>query len=66
MTEALAAPEVRRRPRASDGTALIISLRGDDIALFTRVRAAIEARAGCEVAQAAVIRAALRALERAT
>jgi len=53
----------RRRPKAGDGTAVIITLRGDDIALFERTKAAVEARAGVDVTHAALIRAALKALE---
>ena len=52
----------RRRPKAADGSALIVSLRGDDIELFARTKAAVEARAGVDVAHAALIRAALRSL----
>jgi hypothetical protein len=44
------------------GRALVVSMRGDDIALFADAMAAVEARAGVQVTHSALVRAALRAL----
>ena len=40
----------------------VVNLRGDDVALFARVKARIVERAGVDVANSAIIRAALLAL----
>jgi len=51
-------PPARRR----EDPLQVVNLRGDDAALFLRVKAKIVERAGCDVANSAVIRAALLAL----
>jgi hypothetical protein len=64
VSEEVAEYGAGRHRRGCDDPLLVVNLRGDDALLFARVKAAIVARAGCDVTNSAVIRAALLALER--
>ena len=52
------APEARRRA----DPVKVVNLRGRDAELFARVKAARVQRAGCDITDSAIIRAALVAL----
>jgi hypothetical protein len=56
---------VKQQANRSRG-ATTIFVRGEDAELLRQVRAELARRSGCDVSQAAVVRAALRALEKAT